>query len=75
MARQINGGAVREIRTLLGVEQADLARHCGITQGAMSNIERGKSGASPRVMRACADRLGVSLDSITYPAPEPEPVG
>lgn len=70
MARQINGQAVREMRQMLGVEQAELARSCGITQGAMSNIERGKFGASPKVMRAIAERLGVALDSITYPAAE-----
>ena len=70
MARVINPQALRDIRELAGVGQGDLAARCGISQGALSNIERKKSGVSPEVMRKLADALGVSLDSITIPLPE-----
>ncbi len=70
MARAINGTALREIRDLVGIDQRELARRCGITQGTVSNIERGKHGVSPELMRKFADALGVSLDAITIPVPE-----
>jgi transcriptional regulator with XRE-family HTH domain len=69
--RAVNREAVREFRSLLGIEQADLASRCGITQSALSRIETGARLPSPRVLRALADQLGVPLDSITYPVPEP----
>ena len=70
MPRAINSAALREIRDLVGIDQRELASRCGITQGAVSNIERGKHGVSPELMRKFADALGVSLDAITIPAPE-----
>jgi transcriptional regulator with XRE-family HTH domain len=72
MARAINGTAVREIRELVGIDQYELARRCEIDQGTVSNIERRKHGASPKVARKIADALGVSIDAITTPVPEPE---
>lgn len=72
MARVINPKALRDIRELVGIGQGDLAGRCGITQGALSNIERDKSGVSPELMRKLANELGVSLDSITIPVPEPQ---
>jgi transcriptional regulator with XRE-family HTH domain len=66
--RAVNREAVREFRNLLGIEQADLAARCGITQSALSRIETGSREPSPRVLRALAGQLGVSLDAISYPA-------
>lgn len=71
--REINGAAVREIRALLGITQPDLAARCGITQPSLSNIERGERNASPKVVRALADQLGVSLDAITTVVPDTDP--
>jgi transcriptional regulator with XRE-family HTH domain len=73
MARVINGTALREVRDLVGIDQRELARRCGIRQGTVSNIERGKHGVSPELMRKFADVLGVSLDTITIPVPETVP--
>lgn len=72
MAREINPAAVREIRRLVGISGREFGRRCGIDPGTVSNIERGKHGVSPELMRKIADQLGVSLDSITVPMPEPE---
>lgn len=69
--RTLNGATVRVIREALGITQHDLAERVGITQGALSNIEKGKSGATPETSRQLADRMGVPLESITYPTPEP----
>ena len=71
--RVINRQAVKEFRTLLGIEQTELAARCGITQSALSRIETGVRSPSPRVIRALADQLGVSLDAITFPASEAVP--
>lgn len=73
MPRRVNREAVREFRHMLGVEQADLAGRCGITQSMLSRIESGERDPSPKVLRALADQLGVSLDAISYPAPETVP--
>lgn len=72
--RAINGAAVKVIREALGIVQTDLAARVGITQGALSNMERGLFGSSPAVARKLADGLGVPLESITYPVAENEPV-
>lgn len=75
--RNLNGATVRVVRELTGISQHDLAARCAISQGTLSNIERGIHGTSPETNRKLADALGVPLEAITYPsaAAEPEPVG
>lgn len=73
MARAINGKALREIRDLVGIDQRELARRCGVHQGTVANIERGKHGVRPELQRKLADALGVALDAITYPVPDEIP--
>jgi XRE family transcriptional regulator, regulator of sulfur utilization len=70
-SREVNGDALRAIRKLLGIEQEDLARRCGITQSALSRIEGGNRNPSPKVLRALADQLGVPLAAITSVVSEP----
>lgn len=74
--RNLNGATVRVVRELLGISQEDLGARVGITQGALSNIERGIHATKPETNRKLAEAMGVPLESITYPvvAPEPEPV-
>jgi transcriptional regulator with XRE-family HTH domain len=72
MARAINPAALREIRTLVGLSQRELARRCEISETTVTNIERDKHGVSPALMRKLADQLGVAIDAITVPVPEPE---
>jgi len=71
--RNLNGATVRVVRDLLGISQEDLAARVGITQGALSNIERGVHGTSPDTNRKLATAMGVPLESITYPVAVPEP--
>lgn len=72
--RNLNGATVRVVRELLGVSQHDLAARCDISQGALSNIERGIHGTTPETNRRLAEAMGVPLESITYPVSAPEPV-
>lgn len=71
--RNLNGATVRVVREALGISQRDLAARCDITQGALSNIERGIHGTTPETNRRIADAMGVPLEAITYPAVAPEP--
>lgn len=72
MPRTINRVALREIRELVGLSGRELARRCGISETTITNIEHGKHGVSPALMRKLADQLGVPLDAITSPVAEPE---
>ena len=71
MARKLNGAAVREIRLLAGITQAELARRIGVNPALLCRAEQGKAPLSAVMMRKVADTLGVALDSISYPVPEP----
>ena len=71
----IDGDKVREHRERLGLEQADLARRCGISQSFLSRIESGQRNPSPRFMHVIAHHMGLKLDAILATAePEPEAV-
>ena len=73
-ARAVNGTAVKIIRELLGVTQHDLAARCDVSQGHLSNVERGIFQASPQLGRQIADKLGIPMEAITYPLATPEAV-
>jgi transcriptional regulator with XRE-family HTH domain len=70
--RVSNGEAIRAIREALGITQPGLAQRVGLTQGALSNIERGSRNASPHVLRAIANELGVGVGAITTNVIEPD---
>jgi transcriptional regulator with XRE-family HTH domain len=71
MARVINPAALRDMRKLVGISQRELSRRAGLHPNSVSNIETGKHLVIPETQRALADALGVALDSITSPVPEP----
>lgn len=71
-ARLTNGTAVRALREALGVKHGKFAVDCLISPGYLTNIEAGRKQPAPDVTRRIADRLGVELDAITYPAPGEE---
>lgn len=73
MARKANGAAIRSIREALGISQQTLAARMGITGQAVSLVELG-AGMRVENLRRMADTLGVPLDAITIPVPEPERV-
>lgn len=64
--RLANGATIRALREVKGIRHGDLARRVEISPGYLSNIERGRKQPSPHVLRAIADRLGVTLDAITH---------
>lgn len=70
MPRAINGAALREIRSLTGLSGRELARRTGISETTVTNIEHGKHGVSPAVLRRLADALGVSVEAISSPVAE-----
>ena len=72
---RINGAQVRGYRERAGLDQPGLAARVGLNQASLSNIERGKRGASPRLILVIARELGVGFDDITIDTmTEPETV-
>lgn len=65
--RHLNGQTVRELRDALGLNLKTLATDIGRSEGYLSKLERGLQQPRPVVIRRIADRLGVTVDSITYP--------
>jgi transcriptional regulator with XRE-family HTH domain len=61
---QVNPVALRTIRELAGFSQAELSRRSGISQGHISQIERGHKQPRPATLRTLADVLGVPLGSL-----------
>lgn len=68
--RRTNGATVRALRDALGIRHADFARDTVVSTGYLSNIEAGRRQPDPAVVRRMADRLGVTVDAITYPVPD-----
>lgn len=74
MARAINPAALTMARELIGLSQRELGRRAGLHPGSVNAIEAGKHPVTPATQRKLADVLGVKLDAITIPVPEPEGV-
>ena len=64
--RLVHGPAIRAIRESLGIKHGVFAVDCDISPGYLTHIEQGNKQPSPTVVRAMADRLGRSVDEITY---------
>jgi transcriptional regulator with XRE-family HTH domain len=64
--RLTHGPAIRAIREALGIKHGVFAVDCQISPGYLTNIEKGKKQPSPAVTAAIAQRLGVTVDEITY---------
>ena len=64
--RLLHGPAVRAIREALGIKHGVFAIDCDISPGYLTNIEKGVKQPSPAVIAAIANRLGVTVDEITY---------
>lgn len=67
----LDGAKVRKARELLGMEQTELARRCGIKQNTLASIEGGRRNGSVVLNAAIAQQLGVALEDISRD-PEPE---
>lgn len=67
-----NGAAIRSLREKDGWHQPDFAREVGVTQAALSNIEREKRGARPATIHRIARVLRVPVAAITREYDEPD---
>lgn len=63
--RKANGDAIRALREAIGVRPADFAGRVGISRPYLVNVEAGRKGATPAVLRRIADELGVPLAAVT----------
>lgn len=66
--RRVNGASVRALREAVGIKHGLFAVQVGISPGYLTNIEKGLKQPSSSVAREIAERLGVTLDAITYEA-------
>lgn len=64
--RRLLGPAVKVMREQLGIRHGVFAVEVGISPGYLSNIEAGKKQPAPHIVKAIADKLGVTLDAVTY---------
>lgn len=58
------GVRVRTVREARGLTQKELAQRVGITQGALSNYERGKRDMAVSTVIAIAEALDVPVSQI-----------
>ena len=65
--RRIHTGALRATRQRLGLRASTVADDIGVSRGYYSRLEAGTRQATPGTMQALADRLGTTVDEITYP--------
>jgi len=60
-----NGAAIRSLREKDGWHQPEFARQVGMSQAALSNIEREKRSARPATIHRIAHALRVPVAAIT----------
>lgn len=61
---KVNPVALRTIRELAGLSQAELSRRTGISQGHISQLEAGQKQPRPATVQRIAAALGVPLASL-----------
>ena len=67
-----NGAAIRSLREKDGWHQPDFARMAGMSQSALSNIEREKRSARPATIHRIARVLRVPVAAITREFYQPD---
>ena len=63
-AMRINHSALRVVRELSGLSQAELSRISGLSQGYISEIESGQKAPRPDTVHRLAKSIGVPVASI-----------
>ena len=58
------GAAVRELRKVRKLKQVELAKRMGMSQGHVSDLERGDKTWTEVTIRAAAAALGVSAGAL-----------
>ncbi len=64
--RRLLGPAAKAIRVANQMPQGDAALRLDVSQGYLSNVEKGAKQPSEIFMRRYAEILGVSIDAISY---------
>lgn len=72
---RINPHALQVIRERSGLSVSELARRSGVSQPHLSNIETGRRGTSPAVVRALAHALAVPVLALCAELPTTEGPG
>lgn len=68
--RKLNGAALRALRIAHRIPQGDLALRLDISQGYLSNLEKGAKQPSPVMLGRIADELGESIEAISFVVPD-----
>jgi transcriptional regulator with XRE-family HTH domain len=63
---KVNPEALRSLRLKDGYSVADFARRIGITPGHLSNIEAGRRGCAPAVVKKMAETLVVPISALLW---------
>lgn len=61
---RLNPEALVTIRERTGYSQAELARQSGVSQGHISEMERGDKNASPKTIKKLADALACPIGAL-----------
>lgn len=61
---RLNPTALTSLRFLAGYSQAELARRSGLSQGHISELERGDKEARPATIKKLATALGVPMPAL-----------
>lgn len=61
---EINPHALKAIRERSGYSQAQLSRITGISQGHISQLEKGEKNPRPAMVRRLADALAVPMGAL-----------
>lgn len=69
------GSKIKQMRTIHGWSQVELARRAFINHATLQRIEVGKQPAGPKVLRAIAAAFDMNLDDLTTKSPEEAPPG
>lgn len=65
----INGPAIRAARYASGLSVQELAANVKASRNHISNIEHGRKGASPRLLKQIAAALGVDANTLVTASP------
>jgi transcriptional regulator with XRE-family HTH domain len=60
----MNPATLTALRILAGYSQAELARRSGVSQGHISELERGDKKASPKTVKKLAGGLNVPMAAL-----------
>lgn len=63
-AVRLNPAALTSLRVLAGFSQAELARRSGLSQGHISELERGDKDARPATIKKLATALSVPMPAL-----------